>query len=89
MNYDLCFNLFVKDNPSCSCGDPIENSLHYFLKCPLYAAQRELLLEKLDFIDDVSLNILLYGDERWSFDDNVIIFTSVQDYIKQTHRFDN
>ena len=82
LNSDLCTNLFVKDFPSCICGDNCENVKHFFLHCPMFAAQREILMEKIDFITDVTCEILLFGNEEFSYEDNMLIFTSVHEYFK-------
>ena len=87
LNSDLCNNLYVRDSAVCNCGNICENVTHYLLYCPLYAVQREIMMEKIDFITDVTTEILLFGDEKYSEEDKVLIFTTVHDYIKTSHRF--
>ena len=68
-------------NPFCSCGREIETTFHYFLHCPLFHAEGSTLLNNINEIDSTILNksesvvtsILLYGDE--SFKDDVNLLT--------------
>ena len=34
-------------DPSCLCGAPCENSMHYFLECPHHNAIRRILLQDM------------------------------------------
>lgn len=88
LNSDLCNNLLVKHSAKCICGNNCEDVTYYFFHCPLFAVQREILMEKIDFVTDVKTEILLFGDESIAYEDNIIIFTSVHEYIKTSHRFD-
>ena len=88
LNSDLCNNLFVKDSANCMCGNICENASHYLLYCPLFAAQREILMEKIDFLTDVTTEILLFGHENLSYNDNALIFTSVHEFLQTTCRFE-
>ena len=36
LNYDLCYNLRVKDSPTCSCGHRFETAEHFLISCPSY-----------------------------------------------------
>lgn len=55
------YNLHVKENPECLCGNPCENVQHYFFHCSRFDVQRNAFLGKLnnDQVDYCS-NVLLY-----------------------------
>ena len=89
LNSDLCFNLRVKETPSCSCGSSIENAQHFFLDCTLWANLRTVLQRSVLQLANFNLNTLLYGDEKLSLDSNILIFKSVHKFIKDSHRFDD
>ena len=86
----LHYNLHVEDDPSCRCGNEIEDPYHFFFVCPLYDNQRRMLLESLSHsIPDVAprLSILLRGDPRSTNTINEHIFNFVHVYFKDTKRF--
>jgi len=61
----LHFNLFVEDDPSCSCGFEIEDPYHFFFVCPRYAQNRVILFDSISRIaPDAAprLSLLLRGD---------------------------
>ena len=66
----LHFNLHVEDDPYCRCRRVIEDPAHYLLHCPLFQEQRTLLLHAITQIVTPSLDIILYGDETLSINDN-------------------
>ena len=78
-------DLFVKntiDSASCTCG-AIENAYHVFFSCGRYLIHRNDLLHELNFLPNVSLNILLYGDVLRNIEDNIRIFQAVQKFIEK------
>ena len=88
LNYDLCNNLHVIENMSCSCGAPIENAQHFFLMCPLFANERQILMQSLTIIhNNVQCNDLLFGINHLSLELNQAIFHAVQEFIVKTKRF--
>ena len=83
----LHFNLHVEDDPYCRCRRVIEDPAHYLLHCPLFQEQRTLLLHAITQIVTPSLDIILYGDETLSINDNIRISLLVQTFIETTKRF--
>ena len=81
------FALHVLDEPICSCGFDVEDNSHFFFSCPLYQTDRQILFNEINKICDVSLDILLYGHEDLSLDENQKIFSHVHKYIKNSNRF--
>ena len=86
LNYDL-FRCNLIDDPKCGCGNPCENAFHYFFECLNYTHSREDLLNALRPITEINLDIILFGNELVTPDENMIIFQAVHQYIQATHRF--
>ena len=87
LNSHLYHFLKVLDSPKCSCNYYIESPSHYFLSCPIFAAHRETMIEKVSNITPVNINVLLFRDKKCSKQENEIIFDAVFDYMKNTKRF--
>ena len=86
---DLKCDLFqnhITDDTRCSCGLD-ENALHFFFECENYNDMRLIMFHKTRKYHPLSLNALLYGKSSLSDDDNFILFQAVQQYIKDTRRF--
>ena len=86
---DLKCDLFqnhLTDDTRCSYGLD-ENALHFFFECENYNDMRLIMFNKTRKYHTLSLNALLYGKSSLSDDDNVILFEAVQQYIKDTRRF--
>ena len=84
-------------DPFCACGNEIETTEHFFLRCHFYSAQRKELFKSLEKLDPYFLKlnpknqglVLLYGsqiNDSKSF--NRDILKNVIIYIKATARFD-
>ena len=67
----------IIDKSHCTCGD-IEDTYHF---------HRRIMDNELVEFGQLSLNILLFGDESLSFDQNVKLFDAVQCFILRTNRF--
>lgn len=94
---DHLFTFSIIPDPYCP-NCPItakETALHYFLECPAFAAQREVMLRGLgELLPPTTVNnnkkcvlVLVHGIPAASFDLNKKIFFLVQNYISETHRF--
>ena len=85
LNYDL-FQRNINDSPLCQCGD-IENAEHFFLLCPFYNNQRTDFINSGSVYSNVSLQIILYGNNMLSYHANIAIFEAVHKYIYDTKSF--
>ena len=82
--------------PLCSCGVDIETTSHYFLHCPLFHAERSFLLNNINEIDSTIFNksdsvvtrILLYGNQSFKDEVNLLILNATIDFVLSTNRFD-
>ena len=83
-------------NPLCCCGHDIETTSHYFFYCHLFHAERSTLLNSINEIDStifkksesVVTRILLYDDESFKGEVNLLILNATFDYVLSTNRFD-
>ena len=73
----------VKDNPSCSCGSPKEDSWHYFFVCPKYIVPRSILHTKICSLAPFTLQTVLYGSSLCSLDDNILVFIKMKEDISR------
>ena len=88
---NLSSHLFKKhlvQSPNCSCGE-IETNEHYLLKCHRYNIYRQRYISNLRFPIRITTNVLLFGSERLSIEQNKEIFKSVQKFIIASNRFPN
>ena len=83
-------------SPCCECGLDYESVKHFFLFCPRYAAQRNLLLTSAARIlsetwssssDARKINFFLFGAKSVNYDINCTLFREVQTFIINTNRF--
>ena len=87
LKHDL-YSKNIIDSPfcDCRCGD-IENTEHFFFKCHLYRDHRLVLHNSIMQHCNVSLNVILRGNESLSNEINIRIFESVHKFIKNSNRF--
>ena len=87
---------FNCNSPICACGMEDETSVHYFLCCPRYQSQRNILLSKISEIigSDVTIlpndhlnKILMYGSNVYSLICNKLIIEQAIFFIKSSMRF--
>ena len=81
----------------CACGNEVETTEHFLLRCHLYSPQRLELFENLEKVDSSFLNLkvkekvsfLLYGSQSvTSKSSNNEILKFLIKYTKETARFD-
>lgn len=81
--------------PFCSCGK-VEDTIHYLRSCPQFHPQRVRLCHQI--FQKTSLNMifcspstfcktLLYGNERFSDEQNKQVLILTKEYINKTNRF--
>ena len=87
LNFDLCYNRHLSNQPRCRCGAQMETVAHYFLECPLYSIHRNSLREVIEQISQFQIQIVLHGDDSLSLDQNKDIFDAVHRFITDSKRF--
>ena len=78
------------------CGSETETTDHFFLCCPFFAINRQKLLNELlkidpslrNFKDELLLDIILYGSEKYNDIVNKEILLHTISSIKNTKRFE-
>ena len=85
LNYHL-FRKNIINDELCVCGNR-EDTNHFLFVSPRFQMQRQIMINKLLSMCNISLHVLLYGDNSLSFQQNVEIFQIVQDFIVRTKRF--
>ena len=76
-------------------GGEVENAQHFLLDCGnnlvakvnMLDSITDLLLDRGIDEDLLDINLLLYGSDQLSHDDNVKIFSFVHTFIKDSNRF--
>lgn len=72
------------------CGFHTENANHFFFECPKYNDERNCFFHQISMLNlqkPITLDLLLYGDNDVSYDENVKLFKLVHEYIKKSRRF--
>ena len=84
--------------PTCSYGIEDETTVHFFLRCPHYSAQRSTLLSNISDIihsdmsvspDEHLYHILVHGSNVYNPVLNRLVITETITYIRNTGRFTN
>ena len=80
--------LHVLDSPACSCGFDNEDTNHYLLDCPMYANERNIMLQQITNLGILVITpeVLTKGSEMQDFDTNLLIFDNMFAYIESTGR---
>ena len=76
----------IIDNPYCSCGQ-IEDTNHFLNVCVNYNDQRRIMNNALVEFGQLPTNVLLSGDQTFSFEQNILIFETVQRFVSSSKRF--
>ena len=89
------YNFKSVSSPMCLCGET-EDTLHFFRECRLFLSQRKILCSKIFMQSSYNLffcspqtflNVLLYGNNNLSDDQNNNILSLTAEYIESTKRF--
>ena len=83
-------------NPLCNCGEDVESTSHYLLRCLLYNSSRRVLYDNLKEIlgqipnlsDDKLVYLLLYGEDIYSAEINASVLHCTIAFLKSSERFD-
>ncbi len=87
---DQLFLRGCTENRKCECGAPREDAKHYFLHCQNYRDIRNDIFNNIQSICEglhITLNILLYGKESLSVEQNTAIMHHTCQFIEKSKRF--
>ena len=82
------FQLKLVNDSRCKCGYMFEDTVHYFLVCPLYTDARTTLFNIVSPICSPTVHVLLNGCPELDFDLNKRLYLQTIRYIQATKRFD-
>ena len=88
LNNDLYIN-HIRDNPLCDLCGVVEDAIHYFFHCRRYTIERQVFNDTVVMLQPLSINLILFGNENWNLETNIVLFRAVQRYIQVTKRFNN
>ena len=74
-------------SPICSCNTAVEDAAHYFFHCPSFAESRMVLFQATQAFHPLNIDKLLFGDASISNQQNSVLFSAVQNFIKGSRRF--
>ena len=69
--------------------DVVEDAIHYFFHCRRYTIERQVFNDTVEMLQPLSINLILFCNENWNFETNIVLFRAVQRYIQVTKRFNN
>jgi hypothetical protein len=88
LNADL-YRVNLKNDPRCVCGHLFEDTILFFLECPLYQHDIISLFNYFNNIVPISMEYILFGFSDISKELNTLLFKSVEKFIRQSCRFNN
>lgn len=68
-------------SPKCVCGDPAKTE-HYSVNCKIFNVSRQRHIYNLQILIRLSTNVLLFGFDRLTVAQNILIIKAVQNCIK-------
>ena len=89
-------NFYAFKDSFCNCRtNAVENAKHYLLRCPNYVNHRKTLFDNLRNLEislmplkaDRLLEVLLYGDTKFTNNVNKCILSYTVEYLCATERF--
>lgn len=81
------FRVGIVADQRCSCGWPVEDSIHFFLECPLYTVQRGQYIDILPDTGEDKITLILFGSYVLDRNANVANFETIQQFIRHSGRF--
>ena len=75
------YSVNIVINPFCTCEPYIENAEHFFFECSHFDNQRTHLMASLSNVVNITLDLLLYGNEYLTPHMNLLILLAVLRYI--------
>ena len=80
LNSDL-FRNHIRNNPLCELCDVAEDAHHYFFQCRKYSVERQVFNDTVRGFQSLNINVILYGNENWNSEANMVLFRALHRYI--------
>ena len=87
LNSDL-FRNQISNNPLCELCNVAEDAYHYFFQCRKYSVERQVFNNTVIDFHPLNINVILYGNENWNTEANMVLFRAVHRYIHASKRFE-
>ena len=84
---DLATNIRVVDNSHCACGFEYETAEHYLFSCQQYMNERQIMLQEVARLTELTLDKLLFGDPNLTHRQNCLMFDAVHQFLTDSSRF--
>ncbi len=81
------FDLGIIADATCRCGYPREDTVHFFMTCPLYNNSRATLHNLILPLTQFTVRNILYGNQNLELNANISILNGAINYVKQSRRF--
>ena len=81
------FSKNIIDSPLCFCGE-VEDTNHFLFNCHCFHNSRQDLFATVTPICQPTSNILLYGSEYLTYNENQQVFLAVQNFLIKSKRFE-
>ena len=88
LNNDLFIN-HIHDSSLCDLCGVVEDVIYCFFHCRRFTIERQVFNDTVRVIQPRSINQIIFGNENWHFETNIVLFRAVHRYIQVTKRFDN
>ena len=79
LNSDL-FRNRIRNNPLCDLCDLVEDAYRYFFPCRKYSVERQVFNDIVRGYYPLNINVILYGNENWNSEANIVLFRAVHRY---------
>ena len=86
VNNDL-FRNHIRDNPLCDLCGVIEDGTHYFFHCIKYFDEKQVFNDTVRVFQPLTINLILFGNENWNTETNIVLFRAIHRYIHAFKRF--
>ena len=81
------FRNHIRNNPLCDLCGVAGDAYHYFFQCRKYSVERQVFNDTAIGFHPLNINVILYGNENWNTEENMVLFRAVHSYIHATKRF--
>ena len=81
------FRNHISDNPLCDLCDVAEDVYHYLFQCRKCSVERQVFNDTVIGFHPLNINVILYGNENWNTEANMVLFGAVHRYIHASKRF--
>ena len=86
LNSDL-FRNHISNNYLYDLCNLAEDAYHYFFQCRKYSVERQVFNDTVIGFQPLNFNVILYGNEKWNTEANMVLYRTVHRFIHASKRF--